>query len=59
MIVTTGGMKMALGVLRASYEYRILLACDIVGSDSHNEGGYDGSEITCCVVGSIGMGWMW
>ena len=46
-------------MLGERYEYRILLACDIMGSDSHNEGGYDGSEITCCVVGSIGMGWMW
>ena len=31
-------------------KYRILLACDIVGSDSHNEGGYDGSEIHYCVA---------
>ena len=37
-------------MLGERYEYRILLACDIVGSDSHNEGGYDGSEIHCCVV---------
>ena len=27
------------------YEYNIHLACGIVGYDSHNEGGYDGSEI--------------
>ena len=27
------------------YEYNIHLACGIAGYDSHNEGGYDGSEI--------------
>jgi len=31
MVVTTGGMYIAASVLGERYEYRILLACDIVG----------------------------
>jgi len=30
MLVITGGIKIALSVLRERYEYRILLACAIV-----------------------------